>query len=860
MRSRFKRLVSRLALAVVAAALAAQPALAAGQVRNGPQPAWVKDEPIPAPRPERARQVSDGYYNLLNDNQDRPAPPLEVRYDRQAYKVTDRSGLEAAARIDIVFDPAVDDVVLHHVRVWRDGKPQDRLKGLNIQVLRREKELDKGVFDGRKTAHLELSDVRVGDIVDYAYSLETVDPQLAGAFFGTINTSWGAPTELTRYRLLWPHGAPITIRKYAGAPDPVMTPGSERDVYEWRVVDAPPHDKESDAPSWYDQYGRVTVSSMTSWAQVVTWSLPFYAQSEALTPAWTARVDAIARRYPDPRDRITEALRLVQDDIRYVSLSIGAGGLKPRAPAEVIRSGFGDCKDKALLLSAVLHRLGVAAVPALTDSEHGRAMPGEAPGTNNFDHAIVRVEYAGKPYWLDATGSLEGGRFPKTAGLSYGWALPIRPGQTALEAVPPPTAPSPAVDVEERYELARGPRPQMRILVTSTYRGDSADNMRGKLANDSVAELERKYLDFYAGLYPGVEREGQVQTTDDRDANVLVVREAYRVPARALQRNRLIEAFPLKASGLTNYKAPDGTRRMPYWADFPVNDRHRIVLVTPGRRPPAPDGDEIDRKAFHYTRKAERNGETLTITQTLVSKAELVEPGDMADYRRDVDALGDDVYVTVDLTSSRGGVIGGHAKLLEALVVGLAGLVLVAAGVVALRSALVADDAWAGAALYYPVSLPKFVAMSIATAGLYTVFWQWKAWRWARRYGGQDIQPFWRAVFAAIWLWPLFDQANRRLGAKAFPRWLGIGAAAIFFAWWIANGFGENAEQTPGWLKPVLLLGLIVWQLPVVLVVLRLNGAETEATRKNSRFTWHTVVALGLGLLLWVTNAIAWQA
>jgi hypothetical protein len=859
MRSGLRRLVLRAALAFTAAALAVGPAWTAGHVRPGPAPAWVRDEPIPPPRPERARQVSDGYYNLLNDNQDRPAPPIEVRYDRQAYKVTDRSGLEAAARIDIIFDPAVDDVVLHHVRIWRDGKPQDRLKGLNIQVLRREKDLDKGVFDGRKTAHLELSDVQVGDIVDYAYSLETVDPQLSGTFQGSVDTSWGAPTELTRYRLLWPHGQPITIKKYAGAPDPVVTPGPERDVYEWRVSDAPPHDKEADAPTWYDQYGRITVSSMTNWGQVVDWSLPFYRQSEALTPAWTARVDAIARTFPDPRDRITEALRLVQDDIRYVSLSIGTGGLQPRPPAEVIKSGFGDCKDKALLLSAVLHRLGITAAPALTDSERGRALPGEAPGTNDFDHAIVRVEYAGKPYWLDATGSLEGGRFPKVAEQTYGWALPIRPGQRGLEPMPAPSAPAPTLEVEERYELARGPRPQMRILVTSVYRGDSADSMRGKLANDSVAALEQKYLDFYAGLYPGVQREAPVQTADDRDANVLVIREAYRVPADSLARNRLIEAFPLKASGLNAYKAPDGERRMPYWVDFPVNERHRIVLVTPGRRPPAPEFADIDGKAFRYTRKVERNGDTLTLTHTLVSTNELVEPGDMDAYRRDVDGLDDDVYVTVDLTSTSGGVIGGHARLLELLVVGLASMVLVVTAFMGLRSALAADEGWAAQGLYYPVSLVKFLAMTVATAGLYPFYWRWKAWRWAKRYDGQDIQPFWRTLFAILWLWPLYDQSNRRLGAKALPKWLGIAAAALFLVWSLGEIAVANWGSAPAWIK-LLLMGVFLCDLPVVAVVLRLNGGQARATRMNSRFTWHTAVALGAGLLLWVLLAIGWQA
>jgi hypothetical protein len=331
------------------------------------------------------------------------------------------------------------------------------------------------------------------------------------------------------------------------------------------------------------------------------------------------------------------------------------------------------------------------------------------------------------------------------------------------------------------------------------------------------------------------------------------------VPSASLRRNRLIEAFPLKASGLTNYKAPDGERQAPYWTDFPVNERQRVVLVTPGRRPPAPEAAEIDGKAFRYARKAERDGDTLTLTQTLVSTNELVQPGDLDAYRDEVDALGDDVYVTLDLTSNAGGVIGGHARLVEIIVVGLASLVLIAAAVVGLRSALAADEAWAAQGIYYPVSLAKFVTMTVATAGLYPLFWRWKSWRWAKRHDGQEIQPFWRALFAIFWLWPLFDQANRRLEAGALPRWLGIAAAALFFAWSLALGVIDYWGAAPVWVRP-LLMGVFVCELPVLAVVLRLNGPQAEATRMNSRFTWHTAVALGAGLLLWVLIAISWSA
>ncbi|QKD14717.1 hypothetical protein [Mesorhizobium sp. NZP2077] len=41
--------------------------------------------------------------------------------------------------------------------------------------------------------------------------------------------------------------------------------------------------------------------------------------------AFASKLDDIAARYARPEDRMIEAMRLVQDTIRYVSLSMGRG-------------------------------------------------------------------------------------------------------------------------------------------------------------------------------------------------------------------------------------------------------------------------------------------------------------------------------------------------------------------------------------------------------------------------------------------------------------------------------------------------------------------------------------------------------
>ena len=77
----------------------------------------------------------------------------------------------------------------------------------------------------------------------------------------------------------------------------------------------------------------------------------------------------IAAEHSDPAGRAAAVLQLVQREIRYLGIEVGAGSHAPCAPALVCQRRFGDGKDKALLMVALLEALGVEAAPALVDTD-----------------------------------------------------------------------------------------------------------------------------------------------------------------------------------------------------------------------------------------------------------------------------------------------------------------------------------------------------------------------------------------------------------------------------------------------------------------------------------------------------------
>ncbi|MFZ0340467.1 MAG: DUF3857 domain-containing protein, partial [Terracidiphilus sp.] len=89
-------------------------------------------------------------------------------------------------------------------------------------------------------------------------------------------------------------------------------------------------------------------------------------------------------------------------EVRYTGIEFGEAAILPHDPAETLAKGYGDCKDKATLLVAMLRAAGIPAYVALLDAEARMDVPVDLPGMGLFDHAIVYVP--GKnPIWIDAT-------------------------------------------------------------------------------------------------------------------------------------------------------------------------------------------------------------------------------------------------------------------------------------------------------------------------------------------------------------------------------------------------------------------------------------------------------------------------
>src|SRR5690606_11790358 len=241
------------------------------------------------------------------------------------------------------------------------------------------------------------------------------------------------------------------------------------------------------------------------------------------------------------------------DEIRYVGIEVGAGGYFARPPAQVVEQGFGDCKDKALLLQTVLDRLGIASIVALTDLDEGHALHRELPGIGAFDHMILRIDIGGERYWVDPTASHEGGRIDQAPPPDYGFALPLTgPEQVRLDRIDLAGKPGWESSTVETYNFfLLG----TTLNVRSEFGGTFANSRRYRWATEPHDEIGRGFLDYYERRYPGIRQVAPVTMSDDRDSNTVVMEERYIIPAPALFENGLREDFYFGAEDFGDRKS-----------------------------------------------------------------------------------------------------------------------------------------------------------------------------------------------------------------------------------------------------------------------------------------------------------------
>jgi tetratricopeptide (TPR) repeat protein len=498
----------------VALAAVAKPAASVASERpliGAPAP-WVLPATIP-PAPPAAEGAST--IDLLSDLQTRFSADGDTTYNAVAYKIATPQGLDSGA-LDLSWDPALETLTIHRYGIIRDGKTIDLLgDGSKLSVMRREKNLEQQALDGQLTATLQPEDLRVGDVIDLAYSRTRRDPAMGGNSELLVGPHDGVPYGRNRIRMLWPAAKQMHWHVLPGVIQPQLRHAGDENELVSDLTNVTTPRPPQGAPSRFRVVNAIEITQFADWPSVSRLLAPLYAKATTLAPDSPLKSEArrIAAATPDPKKRASLALRLVQEQVRYLFLGMNDGGYVPAAADATWARRFGDCKAKTALLVALLRELGIDARPVLVNTQEGDFVATRLPMVGAFDHAIVEARIGGRSYWLDGT-RLGDRDLDQLKTPNYHAALPILAGGAPLEPLVPEPLTEPSETISLDLDASAGIEAPAPAKGEMRFRGEAAANKRLDYADMSAADRDTELRKLWRKTYDFVTPTA-VSTRDD---------------------------------------------------------------------------------------------------------------------------------------------------------------------------------------------------------------------------------------------------------------------------------------------------------------------------------------------------------
>jgi transglutaminase-like putative cysteine protease len=513
-----------------------------------------------------------------------------VSFHSTAVRLETSIAVQHESQWSLQMDPRNQRLTVHWLRLVRDGRRIDHLQRERMRLIQRETQLERLVIDGTWTLIAVLDDVRPGDVIEAAYSIETAHPIRPGACeaFFAVPPQW----IVGRYRLSVLSDAAhpdLAWKASADAPphrEEILPDGRRR--WSWEGTQTAVREPEPNQPGSFLDYLWVQVSDLADWRELATRAAEAWARMN--DDAGIETIAAFTRPEQVDAAAVARLIQHIQDEFRYLSLDLETGGWIPAAPGVVARRRYGDCKDLAWMAAVILRQWGLTARPVLVGAGLREQVASLLPMTLLFNHAVLEVEVAGEARWFDLTERAQGGDF---SGQSIGWfghGLPLDVRSDGLRAQPG-KRPHGLYALRETLLLdTRGGETsyaEQRIRAE----GWQADSLRQARQAHGAEEFSKERDQQAQRRYGKARRSGSLQWRDDRAKNVCELVEVFEIkdavyPDESGQRalfdvpiNLVLQAIALPE---------DKPRRTPWTMPFPLEIRHEITVkaggMTPGSR------------------------------------------------------------------------------------------------------------------------------------------------------------------------------------------------------------------------------------------------------------------------------------
>jgi len=406
---------------------------------------------------------------------------------REVYKIL-RPGGRGLGTVAVPFNPLLK---INNLRGWcipAQGKDYEvkEKEAVETSLL----EIEGGeLYSDVKDKLIRIPAADVGNVIGWEYEIEERPLFLQDIWsFQKPN-----PVREAHYSLQLPAGWEY---KAAWLNQPEIKPvdaGNGR--WQWSVTDVAAVRHERRMPPMEGVMGQMIVyflppgggsnRSIATWNEMGQWYSSLTSGRRQPSPDITKYVGTLTGPAGSQLDKMRAIAQFMQRDIRYVAISLGIGGFQPHPAAEVFTHRYGDCKDKATLMSSMLQEIGIESFYVVINHERDAVRP-EMPVHDGFDHVVLAIrlpDSVTSPTLVSTMQHAKLGRLlffdPTNETTPFGEIGGYLQGNYGLLVTP---------DGGELVELPKQPPTMNGVVRTATLSLDSNGTLKGDVSEKHVGD------------------------------------------------------------------------------------------------------------------------------------------------------------------------------------------------------------------------------------------------------------------------------------------------------------------------------------------------------------------------------------
>ncbi|MFH1622645.1 MAG: DUF3857 domain-containing protein [Candidatus Omnitrophota bacterium] len=322
-------------------------------------------------------------------------------------KILNDRGKEDYSELHIGYDSTFEDVQLDYARTIKpDGSAvyvgDKSIRDVSIY-------LNFPLYSNARARIISMPEVSEGAVIEYRAKIlrkQLVNKKDFRLEYGVQDVD---PIKTAKFQIKIPKDRDFSYKiinsqynTFSANLEPEKEIIDNKKIFSWHMENIPEMLPEPNMPPTSRINPIIMMSTFKSWQDIYAWWYDLYKDKIKIDKNIQDKITELTEDLNSPLDKLRAIHNFCAQDIRYVAIEYGQAGYEPHEAIDVFKNKYGDCKDQAILLIAMLRHIGIDAYPVLIGKYDHINLNEDFPSIP-FDHCIAVVNFEGEWIFMDPT-------------------------------------------------------------------------------------------------------------------------------------------------------------------------------------------------------------------------------------------------------------------------------------------------------------------------------------------------------------------------------------------------------------------------------------------------------------------------